>query len=145
MALLTTVTARVSTTVDWLDLNAGIYRLHPDSFADQAIGYRRDDVSNPFVRGTWTVNALEENVMETLSVWVRGESQAEALAGVEALKTAFRQLNYTLQVTFDDQKYTYTCYVADVSVSTTRELRHNAYAQFTATIPRHPGYTLETI
>ena len=56
------ISARISTADDWLELNSGLYRLHADSFADSSTSWRRDEVTNPFVEGSWTVNALRDNV-----------------------------------------------------------------------------------
>lgn len=136
---------RVSTAGDWLHLNEGIYRLTADSFEDEATTWRRTDVSNPFVEGSWTVNALRENVMESLSIWVRGDRYTTTAQGVEILKTVFSQINYVLQAAFDGERRTYTCYVGDFSVNATRELRHAKVAKFTVQIPRHPAYVVDGI
>lgn len=139
------VSARISTPDDWLELNTGLYRLQADSFADSSTTWRRNSVTNPFVEGTWTVNALRENVQETLSVWVKGDGVTSTLQAVEALKTAFSQLTYLLEVTFDAEMYTYHCQVADCQVLASRELRHAGIAQVVLSIPRHPAYTLVVV
>lgn len=145
MTSLTYLQARVSTPTDWLYLNSGVYRLHADSFAESAETWRKDEVDNPFVEGSWTVNALRENVTETLSVWVKDSSLRTTLLAAEVLRDAFRQRNYTLEATFNDLRCTYTCYVADSSVNVQREFRHAGMALVTFTIPRHPVFTQEVV
>jgi len=134
------VKCRVTTAGGWLDLMSGPYRLSGDAFGEQAQAWRRQDVANPFVEGTWTVGALRENVVEQLNVWVRGETTADTHKAVRELLEALSQLNYGLEVQFDDVKYFYQCYVADVSVKASRELRFARMAQVSASVPRHPNF-----
>lgn len=136
---------RATTAGDWLYLNEGIFRVAADSFAEEATSWRRTDVTNPFVEGTWTVNALRENVTESLSLWVRGDRYTSTQQGIELLKATFSQINYVLQVSFDGERRTYTCYVGDFSVKASRELRHAKMANFTVQIPRHPAYATDGI
>ena len=145
MTELTYLGVRVSTAVDWLELNTGLYRVHGESFAESAETWRKDEVSNPFVEGSWTVNALRENVTETLNVWVKGDGLTSTLQAVETLRGAFRQRNYLLEATFNNLRYTYNCYVADSIVSATRELRHAGMAQVNFQVPRHPAFVTKVI
>lgn len=143
------ISCRISTAADWLELNSGPFRLEGESFAEEATTWRKDDIDNPFVEGTWTVNALRENVVETLNIWVRGDAAyADALTtsrGLETLKAVFSQPNYLIEFNQDGELYTYVCQVADFSISRTREFRHEGIAKFSAQIPRHPVYTLEDV
>jgi hypothetical protein len=139
------LSCRVSTVDDWLELNEGCYRLHPDSFADSTTSWRRSEVENPFVEGKWTVNALRDNVEENLTIWVKSDGITSTAQAVEDLKTVFSQLNYLIQVTFDNDMYTYHCQVADCTVKASHELRHNGMAQVTFAVPRHPASTLEVV
>jgi len=143
------ISCRISTPADWLELNSGPYRLEASSFADEQTTWRRDDIDNPFVEGSWTVNALRENVVVPLSVWVRGAAEYDyattTARGIETLKEMFSQRNFLLEFNEDGELYTYVCYVSDFTVSRTREFRHEGIAQFTAQVPRHPAYTLEDV
>ena len=97
------------------------------------------------MEGSWTVNALRDNVQETLSIWAKGDGTTSTLQAVEVLKAAFSQLSYLIEVTYDSEMYTYHCQVADCQVQASRELRHAGIAQVTFTVPRHPVYTLEVV
>lgn len=132
------VACRISVAGGWLDLMSGPYRLSAEAFTEQATSWRRSDVANPFVDGTWTVMATRENVVEQLDVYVRGVSTQETSGAVEALLGALAQVNFGLEVTFDKVASFYQCYVADVVVKTPRELRFARMAQVSAQVPRHP-------
>lgn len=132
------VGCRVTTGGGWLDLMSGPYRLSADAFTEQGVTWRRSDVSSPFVEGTWTVNAVRENVTEQLDVWVRCSSTGDLAVAVEELLGALAQLNFGLELTFDDVRSFYQCYVADVTVKSPRELRFSRMAQVSAQVPRHP-------
>lgn len=136
------VKARVTTASGWLDLMSGPYRLTGDALVEQGYTWRRSDVSNPFVDGTWTVSAVRENVVENLDVWVRCDTTGELAVAVRELQDAFSQLNYGLEVTFDNVTYYYRCYLADITIRAPRELRFSRMAQVNASIPRHPTYEM---
>lgn len=123
-----------------LDLNQGVYRLTAQAFEGEQVVWRRHDVQNPFVEGTWTVNGVRENVVAPLDVWIRGASTAETEAAVTVLTDALSQRNFNLDVTFDGSRRIYNCYVSDYVVKRTRELRHAFMAQVTANVPRHPTW-----
>lgn len=132
------VGCRLTVPGGWLDLMSGPYRLSADAFTEQETTWRRSEVASPFVEGSWTVNAVRENVTEQLDVWVRGVDTAGTSRAVQALLDALAQLNFGLEVTFDSVTAFYQCYVADVSVKTPRELRFSRMAQVSALVPRHP-------
>lgn len=132
------VACRITTPGGWLDLMDGPYRLSADAFVEQQITWRRNDVTNPFVDGAWTVMALKENVVEQLDVWIRGATTAQTTAAKEALLDALAQLNFGLEVTFDTSIAYYQCSVADVVVKAPRELRFARMLQVSASVPRQP-------
>lgn len=132
------VGCRITTSGGWIDLMKPPYRLSADAFAEQQVSWRRSDVSSPFVEGSWTVNAVRENVTETLDVWVRCEDTSALAVAVEELLAALSQLNYGIELTFDNVRSFYQCYVADVAVKSPREFRFSRMAQVSAQVPRHP-------
>lgn len=132
------VACRITTPGGWLDLMAGPYRLSADAFVEQQVTWRRSDVTNPFVDGAWTVMALQENVVEQLDVWIRGETTAQTNAAKDALLAALSQLHFGLEVTFDKSIAYYQCSVADVVVKSPRELRFARMLQVSASVPRQP-------
>lgn len=139
------VACRLTTPSGWLDVNSGIYRVAASSFAEQAITWRRTQVTNQFVEGSWTVNALRENVTENLDIWVRGEDTRQMQQGVDDLVAVVSQLNYGLEVTFDNVKSYYICNTADISVKIQQEFRFARMAMVSAQIPRDPNVRREVV
>lgn len=134
------VRCRITIAGGWLELQDGPYRLSSTAFGEQATTLRRSEVSNPFVEGSWTVNAVRENVVEQLDVYVRSDTAAETHAATLRLQDALGQINFGLEVTFDGVEYFYRCYCADMTVRTPREFRFSRMAQVSAQVPRNPGY-----
>jgi hypothetical protein len=132
------IKCRVTTEGGWLDLMAGPYRLSAEAFVEEALTWRRAEVSNPFVDGSWLVSAVKDNITSAVDVYVRGETTAVTANAVEALKAAFGQINFGIEFTVDDVTYFYKCYASDYTVKTPRELRFSRMAQFSAQVPRHP-------
>jgi hypothetical protein len=132
------VRCRVTTEGGWLDLMSGPYRLSAEAFVEESLSWRRAEVSNPFVDGSWLVSAVKDNITSAVDVYVRAASTAELSGAVAALKAAFSQINYGIEFTVDDVTTFYQCYAADYSVKTPKELRFSRMAQFSAEVPRHP-------
>lgn len=132
------VKARVSVDGDWLDLMADPYRLSGEALVESSTSWRRNDVSSPFVHGSWTVAAVMENVQENIDVYVRAGDSESLQQAVLTLCRPFSQPNYLLEIQFDTAKVVYQCYVADFSVKASRELRFARMAQVTFTVPRDP-------
>lgn len=130
---------------DWVYLNQAPYRMHGDALTESATIWRRDEVENPQVEGKWTVNAVRDNGVLPIKVWVTGDTVTACGDALEVLKTLFSQRNFTIQVSYDGDRYTHTCSVADFSVSSPREIRISKMAQFIADVPCHPAYTRDSI
>ena len=139
------VSCRISTPSGWLDVNDGVYRLGKDAFAAQSTTWRRQEAANPFVEGSWTVAAVRENVVEILSVWVRGTTATPAWQAVAALTEAVSQRNFAIEFTVDGVRRTYTCNMAEYQVQATTELRVAGMAQVIAQVPRSPVFDEETV
>ena len=129
----------------WLDLMADPYRLAADAFADEMLTWRKQEVANPFVDGTWVVNATKENITSVVDVYVRTDSTLETAMAVKALREAFSQVNYGIEFLIDDVVYFYRCYVADYTVKTPREFRFSTMAQFTAQVPHDPNVEIREV
>lgn len=141
-----TVAARIGTKYGWLYVGEGTqYRIAAGSFEDQSVSFRRSEVTNPFVEGTFVVNALRENVTESLQVWVEDRPRLPLQDAVEALAAAVSQVSYVMQVQIRSDVFTWNCYAADYSVVTKREFIHARMAQVSAEIPRHPAHTRERL
>jgi hypothetical protein len=130
--------ARMTTNMGWLDLNDGPYRLEASAFAERTVSWRKREVQSDYVEGTFIVNAVRENVTETLNVWVRGETHYELAMARERLEDALCQLTYRISFRTSDVTRYWECSVADYTVATQREFQHACIALVRATVPRHP-------
>lgn len=139
------IKCRMTTDSGWLDLMSDPYKLSSESFVDESMTWRKQEVSNPFVDGTWVVNATKDNLSSIVDVYVRGSTTMQTRLAIEALKAAFSQINYGIEFTNDDVVMYYKCYVADYSIKTPREFRFSTMAQFTATVPMDPNYEVRKV
>lgn len=137
------IKCRVTTPGGWLNLMEGPYRLTGDAFAEDSVTWRRQEVQNAFVEGSWLVNAVRENVTSAVDVWVRCDTHADLAKALEDLRAAFCQINYGLEFTVEGVTYYYRCYAADYSIQTGREFRASRMAKFAAQVPRHPIYEVK--
>jgi len=141
-----TVAARINTPYGWLYLGEGTqYRIAAGSFEDKQVSFRRSEVTNPFVEGTFVVNALRENVTESLSVWVEDRESLLLADAVESLGAALSQVTFTMQVQLRSDVYTWNAYASDYTVSSKREFLHARIAQVNAEIPRDPSVVRERV
>lgn len=139
-----TVAARISTPYGWLYLGQGTqYRLGAGSFENQQTTFRRSEVQSPYVEGTFVINALRENVTESLDVIVEERPNLGTADAVRALGAALSQVRYAVQVQIRRDIWTWQAYAADHTVQTKREFVHARLAQVQAEIPRDPNVTYE--
>ena len=115
-----------------------IYKVAKGSFENSAVQFRRDEVTNPFLEGKFTVNALRDNVMETLAIYVYADDLATLNTRVDALTDAVRSNQFLVKVTLDNSSRVWLCYAADYAVNTQMEFLHSRMALVTVTLPRHP-------
>jgi len=132
------VSCRVSTSNGWLEVNYGVYELHKESFNAQQRTMRRTTTTNPFVPGTFTVNAVSDNVVENLAVWVTGDTHYEMDVAIQVLVDALEQPSYLIERRIEDSWQTWWCYAADVAISTQHEYLHARRALVQAQVPRLP-------
>jgi hypothetical protein len=141
-----TVAARISTPYGWLYLGQGTqYRLGAGSFENQQTTFRRSEVQSPYVEGTFVINALRENVTESLDVIVEDRLNLGTADAVRALGTALSQVRYAVQVQIRRDVWTWQAYAADHTVQTKREFVHARLAQVQAEVPRDPNVTYERL
>lgn len=129
----------VSVPAGTLELNDRVtYRIADGSFAEQSVSKRRQEASNPFLEGAFTVNALRENVTETLKVYVYGTTHAEFAAAMNALKAAFDQARFTVTKTVEGSAVVWSCFSSDYRMSTPREFVHSKMGTLEVSLVRHP-------
>jgi hypothetical protein len=110
----------------WIELNDGaVFRLADGSFDGQATQWRRTEVSNPFIEGTFITNALRENITERVNVYVQGQTVFECKYYTSVLKTAVSQIRFQAELTIEDARVMWNCYASDYTVESNRPLLHS--------------------
>jgi hypothetical protein len=133
------VRARVSSPAGWININDHInYELSGETRGSRQVGHRKQEVTSPYINGSFVVNAVSDNIDEQVAVWVFGDSHYTMLQKVQALETAFTQLSYAIEWVIEDHAEIWDCQLADYTVNTQREFLHAKQALFTATVPRQP-------
>lgn len=134
------VAARISTPYGWLYLGHGTqYRIAAGSLENQQTTFRRSEVTSPYVEGTYVINALRENVTESLNLIVEPRNTLSLADATRAVGAALCQVRYTVQVQVRRDIWTWQAYAADHTVSTKREFLHARLAEVKAEIPRDPN------
>jgi len=127
----------------WLLVNDGIvYKLAKGSFENSAVQFRRDEVTNSFLEGKYTINALRENVTETLAVYVHGSTHMEVMDAVKSLTDALSQIGFVIEVSIGNLIKSWNCYASDYTVNISHELLHAKMALVTAQVTRDPVETI---
>jgi len=127
----------------WLLVNDGqTYRIAKGSFENSAVQFRRDEVTNSFLEGKYTINALRENVTETLAVYVRGTTHYEIMSAVKSLTDAVSQIRFYMEINLGNVVKGWNCYASDYTVNVTHEFLHAKLALVTAQIVRDPVETI---
>lgn len=123
-----------------ISLNAEPYQLTDDTMTDVAVQWRRQEITSPFVSGSFLVSALQENSTVSVGVYVRGESHLALDSYLDRLMEAFSQFSYRIYFAVGDWDFfeVWTCMPADFTVQTTREFRHARMATLRAEVPRLP-------
>lgn len=133
------VRCRIDSGGTWLDINDGRnYTLASDALSDYNVQWRKKEVQSPYLPGTWVVQAVKDNVVENLVLWVRGSDHYEMTTKLRKVTDALDQLYYAIWWKVDTDEYAWHCQVADYQVSSDRDLRHASICKLTAKVPRYP-------
>lgn len=136
--LAVSLTLATPTGVIELEDPAGGYSLHKDTYTQAAHTFRKQEITSEWTEGTFYGRAVEDNVTETVAVWVNGTSQFDFQAKVEAVLAGFRQLQYQMVKTIGDARWTWQCFVADFSIETSQEFLFATTGLIRAQVPRLP-------
>jgi dienelactone hydrolase len=123
------------------DLNindATTYRVAGPSAMGGQVSWVRQQVSAPWVDGDITVARRRQNVMEPLTLYIKGSSQADMDTKIATLIQAFTQHRYGLQIVVGGANHAWDCEAADYQVTLDTVHFHALYAQATFQIPRKP-------
>jgi hypothetical protein len=130
----------------WLDVSDGIvYRVNKASFENSAVTFRRDEVTNAFIEGKFLVNALRDNVTETLAVYAYGATSAAVKSAVDAVTNAVSQVNFMVRVTLDNSQKLWECFSSDYTINVSKEFLVNKQALITVQLHRLPSETVTTV
>lgn len=122
-----------------LDINDHTsYVIAGPSAMSGTVMWDRKQVNAPWVDGDITVARRRQNVMENLSIYVKGSSQADMDTKIATLIAAFTQDRYGLQIIIGSANHAWDCEAADYTVSLDTVHFHALYAQVTFAIPRKP-------
>ena len=131
----------------WIELDdeAAGYETHKDARSEQAVTWRRQNIDSAYVEGTYTNEAVRENVTESVVIRVFGANQWEFSQRLEALTDALSQLQYDFRMQVGNLRETWKCSVADYTVQTPQEMLHASMGIVRAQIPRLPAVVREEV
>ena len=117
----------------------------PDGLGQTSQSWRREEAQSRFYHGTFTLHATKDNVQETISVYITGESQNDVTEEIMLLEELFSQLTYQIRVQFGNHRETWYCQTADWQTERTHVLLHNTMAKMSFSVPRLPDTSKEII
>lgn len=133
------IRCKISTPSAWMDVNNHDgYELGAESRATTQVTHRKQTVQSPYVPGTFTLNAVPDNVTETLSWWVRGTDHHDMQVKVRRLTEALTQPDFYVDWTVEEHNEIWRCQTSDYSIETKREFLHAKVAKINAQVPRYP-------
>lgn len=118
------------------------YVLERSSLEEFRTSWRKHEVNNDWVEGSYVIGAVKENVTEPLAVYVTGDTVAQFRSRLNLLTAALDQLQYTVVVLEGGVSETWRCSMADYTVRTSQELRLAKMGLVTAQVPRKPTKVL---
>lgn len=114
------------------------YEVDAETRNEYAVSWRKTEVSNRWVEGTYLTNAVRENVVESLGFYVRGSTSAIMKTRLNTAIQALSDLYYTIVITLDGVTDVWECQASDYSITTQHEFLHSKMARVKAKIPRKP-------
>lgn len=130
----------VTTATGLISLNTTPYRLSGETFGSASVTHRRTELKSPYLEGTYVVNSLRENIIETVSVWVGedGLTESELEAAVTALTEALDQVQFQAVKTKDGHSVLWNCYASDYTRVAQREYQHAGKVRVDVQLVRDP-------
>lgn len=121
-----------------LEINDHLNYYVTPSFLGAQVTWDRTQVTSPFVDDAVTVNRTRGRIGETITVEVRGDTQADLATNLDALLKAMTQDHYTLSVSVGGQGYSYQCEAADYQMTWSGPRMVSKQTQVQFTVPRSP-------
>lgn len=133
-------TVKIEGVSGWFDLEDGVsYAVHSDSFATWSQTWRKKEVNNEWVEGTFPVSAVRENVSVPLVVYCKGVTRKDQVNAQSKLTAAIEQLSWMLMVRFEEVSEYWQCWASDYTVETQSEFRHAGISVVRVTVDRLPA------
>jgi len=100
--------------------------------------WKRNSISSAYQRGEVENSATLGDVIETVTVEVKGSSYANMMANVATLREAFGQGQYQLKLTIDGTQHTWACKRADEQYDIVSGRIASRQVKWTFSVPRLP-------
>lgn len=131
---------------NWIDFsNSATYKVAKGTLEASAVTFRRDEVTNAFIEGKFTVNALRDNITEAIVIYVYGNTIAGLKSAIDTLTSTISQTNFSARITLENSQRLWECWASDYTVTITNELYHNRQATVNIQLQRLPGETVTTV
>lgn len=118
-----------------------VYRLEATTREERQVSFRKQEVTSPFVEGSYLITAVRENVVENVSLYVYGDSQVQMDQRLEAVLERLEVPRYRMYWRSDGVEERWDCQAASYTVRTQREFQYAKMALVKAQIPRLPRIT----
>ena len=123
-----------------LEINDHI-KYYVAEFGDQAITWRRQQVSSPWIDGTVTTQRSKENVTRSMSIEVLGDDWADTLSNAKDLIDAVSQDTFVLTSDMNSEIVSYICEASDYSWAQSKERWHAYRGILTVSLIHKPNPT----
>lgn len=136
----------ISNGEEWFTLTDGYSMwISPDQFGQSSITWRKEEAQSRYYHGTFLMHATKDNVVESIAVYMRGQTQNEVTEMIMMLEELFTQHRFQLRVQFGDHRETWYCQTADYQIDRGHIMMHNHMAKMSFKIPRLPETTKEIV
>lgn len=131
---------------EWISLQDGRFQINAQNTRETSNkSWRKVVTSSPILGGDYLVHAVPEMVTESISVWVRGQSQTDLNDNFWMLDELFSQFSYSIRWTLNEYREYWRCQLAEASSSRGQVWTHSQMALSTFQVPRYPDVTRERI
>lgn len=118
----------------------------PEGFGSSTTTWRKEQAESRFYHGSYLVHATKANIIENITVYLRGESQNDVTENIMLLEELFGQPSFQIKVQFGNHRETWYCQTADSwQIDRGHVMMHNHMAKVSVSVPRLPDTTKEIV
>jgi hypothetical protein len=114
------------------------YAVADAGIADATVTWEDDQVSSPFVEGTYITHGVRGMVAQQMAFRVRGTSQTDLQTNIAALLAAFSQKTFTVELAIGGANYAWACRRRSYSVRFDRAMLFATVAYIQVAFERFP-------